>query len=274
MDTQDPNQEPEIQIELAPDAEVVPKPESQPIAEPDTLDEDKDYLKLDRKSLAQEITRLEREDPEFANVLNSIVGNKAKRKYQPQIEELNANLESTKRELRRREILAMEDKEIDDKFASDPTFAKEYADIVHRDPDVERARIDLRWQVHEFNEIMASALDYGLSEDKAKEFVQSVGTGKYDRDEDGHQIPWTKGLMKLQREINDTILNQKLSVKPPPEPQANPELTKPGPDTSATGVRGTRRDTSIEGYQKTLRGGGDMPSSEEVDRITAKYVNR
>ena len=273
MDTQEPNPEPEIQIEYAPDAEVVPKPESQPIAEPDTLDEDKDYLKLDRKSLAQEINRLEREDPEFANVYNSNVGSKAKRKYQPQIDELNSRIESLNREIRRREILAMEDKEIDDKFASDPTFAKEYAEAVHRDPEVERARIEQRWQIQEFNEIMASALDYGLSEDKAKEFLQSVGSGKYDRDEDNNPVPWTQGLMKLQREINDTILNQKLSVKPPPEPQANLEITKPGPDTSSVGVRGTRRDTSIEDYQKALREGKDF-SSEEVDRITAKYANR
>ena len=271
----DPNPEPEIQIELAPDAVVEPKPESDPIPEPAPLDED-NYLKIDRKNFAQEITRLQREDPEFANVFNSMVGNKAKRTYQPQLDELNADRVALRQELRRREILAMEDKEIEDKFSSDPAFAKEYAEVVHRSPEATRADIDNRRVLSAINDVVSDALDNGLPEEKAAEFLKAVGEGRYDRDADGRAISTMQGILLMQRDINSAVLALHTNGSPAPKeapPKANPELAKPGPDTSSVGVRNSRRDTSLEDYRQALKEGKELPS-DEIDRLTAKFVNR
>ena len=267
---QDPNQDLVPDIEYAPGDE---RPESSIPETPESTpsDEEVHFIKLDRRNLQQEIARLEKEDPEFANTFNSYIGNKAKRKYQPQIDELHAQLEANRSELRRREILAMEDKDIDERFANDPAFAKEYAEIVHRDPNIEASITDKRRMNNALSEVMIFASD-NLPEEKVKEFTKAVAEGKYDRDEDGKQFDsWVPGIMKLQRDINSTILDYRRPTSLKVDADPNPALTKPGPDTSSASVRNTRRDTSIEEYQKALRDGKTLPS-DEIDRITAKYA--
>jgi len=267
---QDPNQDLVPDIEYAPGDE---RPESSIPETPESTpsDEEVHFIKLDRRNLQQEIARLEKEDSEFANVYNSSIGIKAKRKYQPQIDDLQAQLEANRFELRKREILSMKAEDIDERYANDHVFAREYTEIIHQDPNAEAVLADRRRMNNALSEVMISATE-SLPEEKVKEFAKAVAEGKYDRDEDGKQFDsWVPGIMKLQRDINSTILDYRRPTSLKVDADPNPALTKPGPDTSSASVRNTRRDTSIEEYQKALRDGKTLPS-DEIDRITAKYA--
>ena len=279
MDTnQDPNPDLEAPvIDYAPGAEPTPEPKES-IPDAQQSDEEQHLLKIDRRNLHSEIARLQREDPDFANAYNTDLGRKAKAKWQSRVDELDTELQATKRKLREREILAMSEDDINEKFKVDPAFAKEYAEVVHRDPradDYAQTEIQKR---NALDDIFSTALDYGLPEEKVTEVIKAIQSGKYDVDEEGKPVThWVQGLNRVQRDVTAMLLSTNKPTPKPADPEpdpstkVNPELSRPGPDTSQASVRNTRRDSSIEQYKKDLAEGKQW-SSDEVDRVTAKYA--
>src|SRR3990167_3343221 len=88
-----PEEEPKTLAELLGDqvpegtdstTELVPESLSQPVID----SEEQNFIRIDKRNLAKEIDRLQIEHPDFAQVFNSKVGNKAARQYQPQLQEL------------------------------------------------------------------------------------------------------------------------------------------------------------------------------------------
>ena len=259
--------------ELSPKPTVESTPEPTPTPEP--ADEDY-YLKIDKRNLNQEINRLLKEEKEFANLFNTNVGRKAKSQYQSQLESLELERNNLRQELRRHEINAMKDAEIEEKFRTDPIFAKEYASIVHADPKQVEAQLELINIRRAIEDTFNNALDLGLTSEKHQEFLKAVFEGRYDNP-NGH---WTQGITRLQTDLVGILLSDRTPTSPketkdtPVEPQVNPALTKAGPDISTTGiVKSNRGNVDVEDYQRALREGKNVPS-EEIDKITAKYANR
>jgi hypothetical protein len=168
-----PEEEDEQAAEVAePESESEETPEASGPAE-ETKEEDF-LLKLDRRNLYQEFSRLEREDQEAANVLNSLIGRKASRKYDPQIRQLQEELEELRSQKRQLEIRSMKPEEIEEKFRTDPTFAEEYAKAVHDKPVDKQAR-DMGNQIRfEIDDALDRAENSGMPASRVDEFRQSI----------------------------------------------------------------------------------------------------
>jgi len=253
----------------APEPVVDSEPELQPV---ETEDEAKNFIKLDKREIAKELARLAKEDPEAANTLFSHAGRKTADRYQSRIEELEIQAREAKRELRAKEISEMPDEEIEHKFATDPAFAKEYAEVVHRNPNAAVQEIEARRMGHMLNDTIFGAVDYGLPADRAAAINQALLDGVFDKTSDGRPLTPTESIMYIQQVVLREISNAKASV---PEPvTAKPSaLSGAGPDTSTTGiVRSQVGGSSLKDYERILKSGNNLPSSEEIDRITAQFL--
>ena len=126
----------------------------------------------------QEVQRLIRENPEFANAFNQSVGNKAKRQYQPQIDELNTRLQMADNATRRMEIQGMDEEAIEQRFANDPSFAREYTETVH--PQDNSAQLENMRVLGTIQNLFSAAVDQGLPEEKVEGYLKDIQAGKYD----------------------------------------------------------------------------------------------
>ena len=221
--------------------EPAPSPPQTPPSE-----DESNFLRLDRRSLHQEISRLEREDKEFANAFNISVGNKAKLKYQPTIEEWKIRAEAAEQALRHSQIQSLPKEEQERRIAYDPQFAREWAEALHSQPrDVEQAIEDLRIKSAVEN-LYDQARSLGLSETTLKSYQDKVTNGSYD--DPGH---WTTGFLRLQSELMGELAGIQVSKSPsgsatipatnPAGPGANPKLAAPGPDNSRGSGPGTTK---------------------------------
>lgn len=290
----------DITIGYAPDdTPAVPAPDPEPTqppvagdageATPPTPPDDTEYIKLNRKQLAAEIRRLEAEDSEFANQYNIHVGNKAARKYKPIIDDLNAKLEAATKELRRREMLAIPDDEKAKLFETNPAWAKEYAELVHTNPNSilaqQKARAEQEAIQNRLTDTFAAFESRGLDEDSRKAVLADIRSGKYDKDSDGNIINPYEAIVLIQQDLSDRLLESArkgastpapttpVASKPEPEVQApNLALIAPGPDTTTTGVvrSGGQRDP-VRDYQNILKSGKEI-DPDEVNRLTARYL--
>lgn len=258
-----------------------PEPSTEEAPSPEE-DESKYFIRMDRRKLSQELTRLYQEDPETANVIFSHAGRKTAERYQARMEELEVQRQAAVRELERREILALPDEEIEKRFGSDPAFARKYTEIVHANPQEAAVQLEINQYRRSINDAVFGAIDYGLPEQEAQSIYQAIGAGYFDRDTTGRQLSLPESLAYIQKAVLTVINDTKRTATPPPpkaaEPQAalpksNPALTGPGPDTSSTGSVGARPSaSSLTAYQRALRSGGKLPSVEEIDAITAQLL--
>lgn len=141
-----------------------------------------DFIRIpvgDDVNTYQEVQRLIRENPKFANAFNDAVGKKAARQYKPQIDELNTRLQMASTATRRAEIQAMDDETIEQRFASDPTFAREYTDTVHA-PEANTAQLENMRVLSTIQNLFSVAADQGLPEEKVEGYLKDIQAGKYD----------------------------------------------------------------------------------------------
>ncbi len=282
-----------IQIELAPDepeqtvsepttpdVETPTTPVSEPVQETPVpvLDDESNFIKLDKRSIAQEIARLKKEDPETANSLFSIAGRHTAETYQAQLEEERFQRQELQKEMRRREILALSDEEIESKFASDSVFALEYAEAVHRDPNAAARVLEDRRNGRALLNTIYSAVDYGLPDEKAQEIHKALSEGAFDVDKNGkiHTLVEVQSLVQavILKTINETKVAAATTPAAPvaEPPKANPALNGSGPDTSTTGiVKSKVGASSLDSYHQALAEDRYVPP-EEIDRLVkAKY---
>lgn len=217
------------------DPKLDPPVDGQEEVKPTEQQDDDGYIRLNRKELNQEILRLQREDPEFNQLFQSHVGKKAENKYLPKLSAKDREIEQLRKELRIRDVSAMDPKDVETKFQSDPAFAKEYAELVHfqkspkESPTDNQAEITAAW-----NRAVEDARGRGVSEDFIRQVSEKAVQGGYEVD--GH---WSESLDLVKSDFLNEILRQKLdSPKPTEKEKVNESLVRSGPDLSK-GVQGT-----------------------------------
>lgn len=218
----------------------------------DEATQEPEWLKLDPSKLPDEIRRLQKEDPKFLEVFNTEVGNTAakqlKRKYEPEIQTLREQLNEERMQRRRLEILAMDEKSIEDKFAKDPDFAKEYAEVVHYTP---KTGLDEETLVR--NAYLAElqfAEDNGLSKDFLEKIETKAVSGGYTADH------WTQAMQAIRNDITNEIIRTRTEAPP----KINTNLTKPGAD-----VAPAQRGAAVAFSFKTVREFKDLPVSKQTE---------
>ena len=257
-----------IQVDLGPDA-------TNPPPDPDTAapEATPNLLSLDRTKLHTELQRLERDDKEFANALNTFVGRKAARQYQPQIEELRAANAALEMASRRQQIASMPDADIEQRFRTDPRFAREYAEIVHSSPEDIAAVTQMAQLKVAVEEILNTGIDNGMTPEQAEEFRATIAQGKYDQDSSGRPITSIVALTRIQQDVMSQVLSSSRPAPtstPPEAPKTNPNLLSPGPDVSQSGSK--PRAGNLSDYKRALENGQNV-SSEEIDRLVQSKWN-
>ena len=209
---------------------------------------DDGFIKISRKDLANEIERLRLEDKEFAQVFSREVGNKAAQRYKPQIDLLSKNNDALNLILRQREIAAMPQEEITNKFATDPIFAKEYGEVIHAKPQVIAPPNEeqlARQLGSELSTVMGFAKRV-LTDDQFAQLQKDASEGKFDVDDSGEIIPlsnWPEAVERLQSHVAGLV--KQPVVTPPvvnntPTPPVQRQDTA-NPDMSNGGGRQTTR---------------------------------
>ena len=204
------------------ESKVNPEEQNQETQGDAASSEPEEWIQLNPKQLQAEINRLREENPDFLRIFNTEVGNAAARKYQPQIQARDRQLESERKLRRRLEIERMDEKEIETKFASDPEFAREYADLVHFKPQ-EQVDDPSDAILEAVDEMISEATAQGLPKESIDKLIARAQAGEFGTP-DEH---WSRGVARLQRAFTLETVAFKAGSTPPPA--VNPKVTKGGP---------------------------------------------
>ncbi len=281
-DTPDEEAAPVEELE-APVAESEEAPESVevPAEEEAPAEEEPDYLlKLDKRNFYQELSRLEQEDAEVRNILNTLVGRKASREYKPQLERLRMEMEELRATNRDLTLKSMTPQEIEEKFRTDADFAKEYAEAVHSQP-APRASSDLELQIrNEVEDVLDRA--YGnLPPARVEQYREAIQRcpvhntddhGFFDHEPDGRGgLKWVDSPIRSLSLLKDGIAGESARVATQSAPAAvaakseapaapvaekkkptpNARLASAQPDLSPSGgASGSMTKMSVAEYQQ------------------------
>ena len=210
-----------------------------------TTNDDNDFIRISRKELAKEIERLRIEDSDFAQVYNRDIGNKAAQRYKPQIDSLSKQNDALALAIRQQEYRALTQEEVNAKFTTDPSFAKDYADVIHAPAPNLNTAPDVNAISAEAQSFVTSTLSMAeqlLPQDKYEAIKAELAAGKYDADESGepyHITQWREGAERLRADI---VRASRTEVITTPTPQVvTPSRTDSAtPDLSNGGGRGTQ----------------------------------
>jgi hypothetical protein len=161
-------------------AETTPEPESDALETPESEEAPAEetaedhWVRLDGRNLYQEFARLERENPDAANVLNTLVGRKASRKFDPKIRQLEEELEELRSRNRNLEIRSMKPEDIERRFREDPQFAEAYTRTVHEKPVDPQSKNLEREILSEIDDAIDRAERDGLSPTRVDEYRQAI----------------------------------------------------------------------------------------------------
>lgn len=183
----------------------------------------------DQRTLLDEIRRAERENPDFKAAFENHVGRKAERQYKPEIARRDAQIAELQTQLRRNELQQMTEEDISARFASDPAFAKEYAEIVHHKPQPVQ-------DVDPTPHILAAAEDIedfakgrGMSDETWNGLLNKAGADDYW----DHNKSWQENIRRFERDVTEELLKGRTSSEKPAI--TNSALAGGGPDVSARG---------------------------------------
>ncbi len=234
-----PSAEPEAVTELAP----VEAPDEGAASETPA---DEDYfIKIDTRNLYQELQRLDRDNEAFRTNFRTFTGRTAKRQYEPQIETLRAENEALRLAQRQQLIREMPAQDIETRFASDPEFAREYAEAIHAQPiDLAARNEQIAWQ-SAIEDVFDAGLNAGLPPNRVEDYRAALAQGHFDAE--GLSIP--QQFARMQATMNNEIAEMRtakaqvqatppVQVAAPTTPQAtpatrvNPALAEATPDLS------------------------------------------
>ena len=224
---------------------------------------------LDRRNFESSLHELLSKEAELRNIYNRDIGNNAARKYQPRIRELEGHLDTYRQLFRREQYSNLTQEEINNKFKSDPNFARSYAEAAHfqgQEPDTSVNTQAIANQVAlSTRSILTSGMRQGLSDDDIKELGDAIVAGKYDVDETGNPLDatqWQDMLDSLQTDVTNRIIAKRTVIVPPEvttnsgQPVTHADTARP--DMSSSGSRGVRT-TSI-----TMRNFRALPIEEQL----------
>jgi len=160
-------------------------------------------FEIDPDDIYGSIRRLTESDPKVANVINSMVGMKARTQYEPKIRETQIQLERLQRERETNLVNSVPEKDRDARAGSDPAFAA-MRDRV-RQPDTTSAKEAALSVQRIVNQTLEAAINQGLSPDKAEEFLNKLTSGGYDNDAKGNPIGVESSLAMLNADIMTTV---------------------------------------------------------------------
>lgn len=218
-------------------------------------DESQYFITIDRRKLDDELNRILAEDSEFRNIYNRSVGNNAARKYQPQIRERDEQIELYRKLLRREEYSKLTQEEVNDRFKSDPQFARDYSEVVHfqgtePDPVSQQQAISAR-VIDGLRTIVTAGARAGLTQEDIAEIDASLRAGKYDTDETGQNLPpsmWQEMLDNVQADVTERIVRKRLGNNfvggTTTESAANPEVVTPPVNETVVEAPVMRTDTA------------------------------
>ena len=261
---------PEILIEEQ-SSEEIPQIEEEPQID------DSQFIKLNRTQLAQEINRLLREDKDFAQVYTRDIGNKAKTRYQPQIDALTRQNEALVTAMRRAEFQQMTPEQINTRFQSDPEFAREYTEVLHSKPTPTSEVNPAESRRQMIMNILSAAERNGLPENQLNEIKQNISQGQYDNDVAGNPQSFEEGVASLQ----DDILNRLSVQRTPPKPVEKPHVDTASPSMQ-NGGGNTRpkvwtqeeiKNMSWEDYLKIFPNEGDYSKAVREGRVIIPGLN-
>ena len=224
---------------------------------PDSEDEEQYFIRLDKRKWAEELSRLEREDPQgFGQAFHSRIGSRAAERHLPKIREMEVELENERRTRRHLELASMSKEEVESQYASDQRFAQEWTEFIHSNPEELEARREFVRAQNRVESLFARARSRGVPEDTLDGLKRDLAGGRFDKDEDGRPVTWKDGGFDLfQEALTDSILStiqqrpsqqddeEEEAPSAPParraqasRPAGNPVLTQGGPDnTPASG---------------------------------------
>ena len=209
-------------------------------------DEEAHYLtlKVDKRQLGREIDRIAREVPEFGQVFNSQIGNKAARKYQPQLEELRAQKLEAEQAAFRYYVQTLPEDQLRNRFNTDPQFAAAYTSLVHATPE-QTQQVQVQSQIrNQINSIYTMAEERGLPEDEIQAIEKDLKSGKFDTGQ-GVQAD----LAKFNQHVLDKIIEYRTQtavgqaatiaqVQTQNQPASNPKLLTGSANNGSAAARG------------------------------------
>ena len=208
---------------------------------------DDGFIRLDRKQLGKELSRLQRDDPEFANVLNSLVGQKARAKYQPRVDELSRELDAYRYREQATKFQGLTAEDLGNRVQTDPAFAREYSTFRQTpQPGSDSEIVYYRAQVEN---LMDNALSLGLDSARIESFRQEITAGKYDKDSSGQLLGLGEAYGMMQRDL----MNEIAMANKPAAPQAasRTATTKPAVSDSASPDLSTANRSNVNGAKFT-----------------------
>lgn len=249
-------------------------------------DEEQFFIRLDRRDLQKQLLDFVNQDPDARQIYMRSVGNQAAKRYAPRIKELEEHVAALQQLRKRDEYGRLSQEEINEKFSSDPEFARDYAAIAHstiQEPVVDTNAIT-RNLVEGIQNIVTIGQRQGLTEQDLQEMTIKLRSGIYDKDEFGNDLPpsmWREVLENVQEDVTNRIVKNRVGTALPatPTPEASqpatPTVTRTDtatPDLAPTGNRGTRISSMTMTQFKALPWDdqftflGDIPSVEEAVR--------
>ena len=143
-------------------------------------------LALDPDDISGSLDRLMQENPKVLNVVNTLIGNKARNKYNPRIQELELELEGLRAQPRLDAVNNMPQDELAERL-KDPDFRREYNDTLSI-PDVLAQKRQQTAVARRIAETIDQAQDAGLSTSSANSILERLANGEFDTDENGQPI--------------------------------------------------------------------------------------
>lgn len=194
-------------------------------------------FEFDLDDISGSIRRLQEANPQVANVINSMVGNKAKRQWEPRVQEAKLEAERYRRELELERLKAIPTEERNRRIATDADFANMVREI-EQGPDYEAQMRNLAATRRIFSTLQ-DAVDRGLPEEKAEEYLTRISQGEFDKDESGNDLDFESAMSRLHSSLMDELLTSRTaggtgdSSRPPAqlesEAQASSANAEPPP---------------------------------------------
>lgn len=253
----DPPLPPEVPDEGVPSTPSGPTTETGATPPAEQRSDNDGFIRINRSELGRELARLQRDEPEFANVLNSLVGQKARSKYQPRIDELEHTLASIQSQERATRFASMTKEELDAQLANDRdgSFRADYVQST-RQPDNAAMTEVLRMR-RAIEASFEAAVDSGVSVDRVEHFRTQLASGAYDKASDGRDLDWGESLAAVQRDLYGELRG---TVSPAATSNnGTPASTQQPAATSVISARDPNRpavsDTAVPDLSSTQRPG-------------------
>ena len=237
----------DFQEDVQPETPATPTPEEP--SQPERI-----TFEVDPNDIYGSIRSLSEKHPKVANVINSMVGMKARTQYEPKLQEAQLQLARYQRGEDQRVVAAVPEAQRGHKVLTDPKFKAAYERVEAPDTfDAQARSLEVQRTVLS---LIGSAIDSGLSPDRAEDYLNKLRSGEYDKDAEGNILSFDDSIARLNRDVMSALrtgVSPQAPVTTPQEGQpessppaqvapSKPLIDSASPDlsNSSSGARGQR----------------------------------